>query len=208
LSINHKIDREKIAIIDHLHTNNYRKKACTRRVDGKVTVGYVGVAKNAGMDEQDYQALIHFFEEACVSFKEVDTLKINVFVEPEDVSVRGLYEHYENIHIGLSLFNESFDPRRKKEKPSTKLSAFASYDIPAVVTYQDSYDPILKLFPEFQNFIADNVKHAEAILRKLIQDFDYYVESQKLFSSIGEYFHMDNGYDLYVNQINKIAKNK
>lgn len=86
------------------------------------------------------------------------------------------------------------------------MSAYSSYAIPCIATYQDSYQTLVSEFPKLNDFMATDIDHAILLINKLANDYDYYVESRDFFDSIGESFHMKNSYRLYVEQINTAYK--
>jgi hypothetical protein len=63
---------------------------------------------------------------------------------------------------------------------------------------------MIKKFPFFQEFIANDIEHAKKIILRLVRDYDYYQECKKMISEIGEMYHMEHSYDAYVTQINKM----
>ena len=87
----------------------------------------------------------------------------------ETGKVKGLSEAYSDIDIGLSLYDIEEESTRLTTKPSTKLSAWASFGIPAVLSYQKSYDPYVKKYPFLQELIVDSLdlEAAMSIVLKL-----------------------------------------
>lgn len=203
ISKNHEIDLKRIVHIDHLHTNVYRKKSKVYVPSDVFNVGYVGVAPKLGLNDSNYKKFVNYLnEDRKFHLKETSTLDLELTLS-EEGDVKNLYEAFENIHVGLSLYDEKLENRRKSEKPSTKMSAYSSYSIPCIATYQDSYQELISTFPQLSEFMADDIDHAISLVKKLANDYDYYVESRKLFDSIGESFHMKNSYELYIEQINR-----
>jgi hypothetical protein len=209
LSKNCSLDMSKIVVIDHLHTNVNRKKVKCREQNQRAVVGAVNPGLTAFLPLADYEDLREFSKNNEFDLKNVDFDKVNLSLT--QMHINNLFECYDGIHIGLALFNENNrkslnDLDRVNQKPSTKVSGYAAYDIPVVCTYQRSYDEILQNFPDFKNYIAQDIEHAKSIILRLVQDYDYYMESRSLFHDIGEMFHMDHSYDKYVTQINNAAK--
>lgn len=202
LAKNHDIDINRIVCIDHLHTNIHRKKSKIYDPNNGLTVGYVGVASRLGLDNVNYKRIVDYVNQnKKVHLKEVNTLDLKLSLSDEG-DVKNLYEAFEDINIGLSLYDEKLENRRKSEKPSTKLSAYSSYSIPCIATYQDSYSNLIATFPQLNDFMVDNIDQALSIVNRLMDDYDYYIKSRTLFESIGESFHMKNSYKLYIEQIN------
>jgi hypothetical protein len=199
------LDSKKIISIDHLHTNTFRKKTKERKKEEIVTIGSVTPVRNLGIREDDCNLLKNFIASENAVIKEfTDT---NYILSNDFREVINLHERYVCLDIGLALYDFSMEPSRKKEKPSTKLSAFSSYGIPAVLTYQESYSNVIEIFPELENYVVFDIEQVKKILKKLILDFDYYLYSKNLFDEIGEFFHMKNSYKLYVEQINETYQN-
>lgn len=206
MSRKHKISRDKIVVIDVLHSNVDRRKVDPRDKIQKPVVGAVSPGKTALLRPEVYSDLVDFGKNTGFDVKNVDFNDQQLSLDYEKIYVNNLIECYQGIHIGLALFDqEDLDFDRINQKPSTKISGYASYDIPAVCTYQKSMDKIISKFPRFQDYVAENVDHAKDILVRIVKDYDYYMQSRELFHDIGEMFHMEHSYQLYVEQINEAA---
>lgn len=207
LSKRHEIDLKKIIVIDILHTNVNREKVKARERHQRAVVGAVNPGSTAFLPAAVYDDMMQFAKKNEFDLKNVDYEKVPLSLDVKNMRVNNLFECYDGIHIGLALFiQESLDYDRTNQKPSTKVIGYSSYDIPAVCSYQRALDNIINQFPDFENYIAQDIKHAKSIILKLVQDYDYYMESRALFHDIGEMFHMDHSYDKYVTQINNVAK--
>jgi len=207
LSKRHEIDLKKIVIIDILHTNVNREKVKARARNQQPVVGAVNPGPSAFLRTDIYEDLVQFSKKNKFDLKNVDYEKIPLSLDVENIRVNNLFECYDGIHIGLSLFvQEHLNYDRLNEKPSTKVTGYSSYDIPVVCSYQRAFDDIIQRFPDFKNYITQDIEHAKSIILRLVQDYDYYMESRSLFHDIGEMFHMDHSYDKYVTQINNAAK--
>lgn len=199
----HNIERSKIIVIDVLHSNVNREKLPPRQMSQRAVVGAVSPGKTALLRPEVYEDFVNFGSLNNFDVRNVDFNDQSISLDYRNIRVNNLIECYRGIHIGLALYDPSdLDFDRLNQKPSTKISGYASYDIPVVCTYQRSMDKILERFPRFQDYIADNVSHSKLIVKKLVNDYDYYMESRKLFQDVGEMFHMDHAYHMYVDQIN------
>jgi glycosyltransferase involved in cell wall biosynthesis len=203
MSKKHDVDRSKVITIDVLHTNINRKKVTPRKKDQKVVVGAVNPGSTALLEEGAYKNLLDFSNKNNFLLKNVDTDKKHFSLDRASGEVKNLFECYEDLHIGLALYDQNkLNYDRINQKPSTKVTGYASYGIPVICSYQRALDPIIEQFPEFANFIAKDLEEAKEKLLNLINNFELYEKSKELFSKIGEMFHMDHAYERYINQIN------
>lgn len=203
----HDLDIRRIVDIDVLHTNVQREKTSVLRPGQRQVVGSVNPGNTAFLRNDLYEDLVSFSRRNDFELRNVNFNVQRIGFDANNLSVNNLIKCYEGIHIGLALYNQDdLDYDRVNQKPSTKVSGYASYDIPVVCTYQKSFDPILKAFPAFQDYVVEDVRTAKDIIQRLVKDYDYYMKSRSLFHDIGEMFHMDHSYEKYVTQINEAAK--
>ena len=204
LSKRHSIERSKIIVIDVLHSNVNREKSLPKSKDQITVVGSVNPGDTAMLRKEVYQDLVLFGKDNQFEVKNVNSDLAKFSLDYNTIKVNNLFECYKDIHIGLALYDpKDLDYDRVNQKPSTKISGYASYDIPVICTYQKSMDKIIDKFPDFKFYIAKDVTDAKSIMLKLVKDYDFYLNSRKLFHDIGEMFHMDHSFDLYVKQINE-----
>ncbi len=207
MSRRHNLDIRRIVDIDVLHTNIQRDKTSVRQPGQKAVIGSVNPGKTAFLRSDLYEDLVDFAHQNNIEFRNVDFNDQKISFNVEQHRVNNLIKCYEGLHIGLALYRQDdLDYDRVNQKPSTKVTGYASYDIPVVCTYQKSFDPIIEKFPQFVDFIAKDNNDAKRVILKLVEDHDYYMKSRLLFHDIGEMFHMEKSFDLYVNQINEASK--
>ena len=220
LSRKMSIDINKCIVIDHLHTNISRLKANERETDSKVIIGATNYDDHAMIGKEKFIYLKNSIDKKSEISNYNLTKNTNsrcaFSIDYANNTVVGLYDCYKHMHIGLNLFDikdQTFDPNDKSTnrvtiKPSVKLIAMASYGIPSISYYQSSYDKFIEKYKGFENFIAKDVDDVIIKINKLVCDFDYYLMSKKMFSQIGEDFHMDNSYEFYVKQINNFINKR
>ena len=219
LSRKTSVNIDKFTVIDHLHTNFNRLKASEREADSKVIIGATNYDDYAMIGKEKFLYLKNNIDKKS-EISNYNLTKNNgsrcaFSIDYKNNTVVGLYDCYKHMHIGLNLFDikdQTFDPNdqstnRVTIKPSVKLIAMASYGIPSISYYQSSYDKFIEKYEGFENFIAKDIDDVIAKINKLVCDFEYYQESKKMFSQIGEDFHMDNSFNMYVKQINNHIKN-
>lgn len=194
---NFQIESSKCIVVDHLSTNI--KKLTHTKLDEKFCVGMV----EPSINNFDYcQDLKQHVVSLGTKFLVKDTLKLNHLFCP-DRGHKYLFDYYKDIDIGISIFNEETPDGKLRRlcKPSTKLSAWSSYGIPAILTEQLSYFPYLEKFDFLSELITKNKNQTYEIAEKLIKDQNFYKKAKDTMLLLREDFDMRRVKALYVDQI-------
>lgn len=206
LAKKYRIPLNRFIVIDHLHTNVKNLIAPQPLMGEKYVVGEVQPQPRVleGFAKDLSEQIQSICDKNSAEYRKICSDRKRGVWCPNEGN-EGLYENYAGMHIGLALFDpDSPDGHlRKIAKPTTKLGAFASYGIPTIFTYQDSYEPLIKKVPGLSRMMANNVEHACTIIDKLILDRMYYDECRNDIIKVGKLLHMDNAMHLYVDQVNQ-----
>lgn len=203
---NHRIIKNKMLIADHLSTYNENIDLDFSFKKHKI-IGLVEPIASQNFKPKKLDILDYFFHGISsknnLDFIYKDSNKLGYFFESETGKVKGLSEAYSDIDIGLSLYDIEEESTRLTTKPSTKLSAWASFGIPAVLSHQKSYDPYVKKYPFLQELIIDSLdlEAAMSIVLKLSNDEAFWKEAKSLMLSLKEEFSMNNCKKIYYDNI-------
>ena len=201
--INLKASPEKILIADHLSTNITETISRNHFEKNKPVIGIIEPTPGENVRAYKKQMLSDF-ELFCskndLEFKFKDPSRLYRFNTKNGI-VEGLQEAYSGIDIGVSLFCKREENFRFTIKPSTKLSAWASFEIPCIL----SYDKYIEKYPFLKNLIIDSGNHSESfdIILKLIYNREFWEESKSVMKLLKEDFSMHNCKKNYYENILK-----
>jgi hypothetical protein len=200
-----KVSCKRLLIIDHLSTNIKNFKAWDRwHPDASLNVGII---QGINLGYPSLETIEDFCQKQGANF-----IFHNISSKPmkfcEETGNEPLYSYYRDIHIGLALYNKEKLLNRFELKPSTKLSAFASYGIPAVFTEQLSFRPHLEKHKLLNSLMVQDWDEATEKIKQLIKDREFYDECRAMMIELGKDFHMDRAKELYVDQLLEVIKNQ